>query len=343
MDYVGLDLGTTASQICLLSESGQLFEQRLTTSPACLREAFGARPRARILVEASTESEWVAQVLEGCGHEVIVADPNFSLMYATRSKRVKTDARDARALCEAARVGAYREVRRRSARQRQRQAELAVRDSLVRARTQQINLCRALLRGAGLRVRSGAAESFVRRVCEVEMEEGLRRSLAPSLAAIAAVSEQLAGCDRRLADEARQDEVVRRLMSVPGVGVLTALAFVAAVDEVGRFGHAKQVRAYLGLVPSEHSSGERQQRGRITKAGNSRVRRLLVECGWHILTHHAEASRELRRWAERIARRRGRKVAAVALGRKLAGILFALWRDGSQYVGDRAGAQGAGG
>ena len=178
MDYVGLDLGMTASQVCLLTDSGQLFEQRLKTSPDSLRQAFGSRPRARILLEASTESEWVAQVLEGCGHEVIVADPNFSLMYATRSKRVKTDARDARALCEAARLGAYREVRRRSARQRQRQAELAVRDSLVRARTQQINLCRALLRGAGLRVRSGAAESFVRRVGEVEMEEGLRRSLA---------------------------------------------------------------------------------------------------------------------------------------------------------------------
>jgi transposase len=336
MDYVGLDLGTTASQICLLTDSGQLFEQRLKTSPDTLRAAFGTRPRARILLEASTESEWVAQVLEGLGHEVIVADPNFSLMYATRSKRVKTDARDARALCEAARLGAYRAVRRRSARQRRRQAELAVRDSLVRARTQQINLCRALLRGAGLRVRSGAAESFVRRACEVEMDEGLRQSLAPTLAALAAVSEQIALCDRRLADEARRDEVVRRLMSVPGVGVLTALAFVAALDEVERFGQAKQVRAYLGLVPSEHSSGERRLRGRITKAGNGRVRRLLVECGWHILTHHSEASRELRHWGERIARRRGRRVAAVAVGRKLAGILFALWRDGSEYAAGTA-------
>ena len=343
MDYVGLDLGMTASQVCLLTDSGQLLEQRLTTSADSLREAFGARPRARILVEASTESEWVARVLEALGHEVIVADPNFAPMYATRSKRVKTDARDARALCEAARLGAYREVRRRSERQRERQAALAVRDSLVRARTQQINLCRALLRASGLRVRSGAAASFVRRVGELEIEARLRATLAPSLAALEALNAELVGCERRLSEQARSDEVVRRLLTVPGVGAITALAFVAAVDEVGRFPHAKQVRAYLGLVPSEHSSGERRQRGGITKAGNSRVRRLLVECGWHLLTHRTEAAAGLRRWGERIARRRGSKVAAVALGRKLAGILFALWRDQTRYTADAGGGRGVGG
>lgn len=343
MDYVGLDLGMTASQVCLLTDSGQLLEQRLKTSPDSLRQALGSRPRARILLEASTESEWVARVLEACGHEVIVADPNFAPMYATRSKRVKTDARDARALCEAARLGAYREVRRRSERQRQRQAELAVRDALVRARTQQINLCRALLRGAGLRVRSGAAASFARRVGEVEVEARLRETVAPCLAALETLNAELARCERRLLEEARADEVVRRLMTVPGVGVVTALSFVAALDEVGRFPHARQVRAYLGLVPSEHSSGERRQRGGITKAGNSRVRRLLVECGWHLLTHHAEAGAGLRRWGERIARRRGRKVAAVALGRKLAGILFALWRDGTDYTTDGGTRRGVSG
>lgn len=276
----------------------------------------------------------MARVLEGCGHEVIVADPNFAPMYATRSKRVKTDARDARALCEAARLGAYREVRRRSERQRLRQAELAVRDSLVRARTQQINLCRALLRAAGLRVRSGAAASFVARVGELGLDPRLRETLAPSLAALTTLNAELAGCERRLMEQARSDEVVGRLLTVPGVGVITALSFAAAIDEVSRFPHAKQVRAYLGLVPSEHSSGERRLRGGITKAGNSRVRRLLVECGWHLLTHHSEAGAGLRRWGERVARRRGRKVAAVALGRKLAGILFALWRDGTSYTAD---------
>ncbi|HEX8148376.1 MAG TPA: IS110 family transposase [Pyrinomonadaceae bacterium] len=343
MDYVGLDLGTSASQVCLLTDAGQLWEQRLKTSPDSLRQAFGSRPRSRILLEASTESEWVARVLEALGHEVIVADPNFAPMYATRSKRVKTDARDARALCEAARLGAYREVRRRSERQRLRQAELAVRDSLVRARTQQINLCRALLRASGLRVRSGAAASFVRRVGELEVEARLRETLAPSLAALEVLNAELAGCGRRLMGQAREDPVVRRLLTVPGVGAVTALSFAAAVDEVGRFPHAKQVRAYLGLVPSEHSSGERRQRGGITKAGNGRVRRLLVECGWHLLTHHSEAGAGLRRWGERIARRRGSQVAAVALGRKLAGILFALWRDGSEYRAGGAGGEGTSG
>jgi transposase len=127
------------------------------------------------------------------------------------------------------------------------------------------------------------------------------------------------------------DAVVRRLVTAPGVGPVTAAAFVAALDDAGRFAGAHQVEAYLGLVPAEQSSGERQRRGAITKAGNARVRWLLVEAAWGVLrTRRADAA-GLRRWAEGIAARRGARTAVVALARRLAGILYAMWRDGTAY------------
>ncbi|MGH9888834.1 MAG: IS110 family transposase [bacterium] len=137
-DTIGLDLHKRESQLCILTVDGELVEQRIATSRGRFTEVFGARAPARILLEASTESEWVARHLESLGHTVIVADPGFAPMYATRSSRVKTDKRDARTLCEALRLGAYRAIHRASDAQRHVRAELAVRDALVRTRTRYV-------------------------------------------------------------------------------------------------------------------------------------------------------------------------------------------------------------
>src|SRR5215211_4519382 len=106
MDFIGFDLGKVASQVCIITEDGELIERRIKTDREHISELLGKRPPARVLVESSTESEWVARHLEALGHEVVVADPNFAPMYATRSKKIKTDKRDARTLCEACRLGA---------------------------------------------------------------------------------------------------------------------------------------------------------------------------------------------------------------------------------------------
>jgi transposase len=98
MEHIGIDVHKKDSQICILAEGGELIEQRIRTEPERFATVLGQRPRARILLEASTDSEWVARCLEGLGHEVIVGDPNFAPMYATRTRKVKTDRRDARAL-----------------------------------------------------------------------------------------------------------------------------------------------------------------------------------------------------------------------------------------------------
>src|SRR6266478_4057927 len=164
MEHLGIDVHKVESQICILTESGEVVERRIRTQRERFAAVLGKRPRARILIEASTDSEWVARCLEELGHEVIVADPNFAPMYATRTRKVKTDRRDARALAEASVLGAYRPAHRLSDPQRHVRGRLLVRDALVRTRTRYISLIRALLRQHGYRVPSGSAESFVHRV-----------------------------------------------------------------------------------------------------------------------------------------------------------------------------------
>lgn len=135
MGTIGPDLHERESQLCVLADDGSVTERRIDTTRERLAATLGGRPPARVLLEASTESEWVARHLETLGHAVVVADPTYAPMYATRSRRVKTDTRDARTLAEACRLGAYRRAHRLSDAQRHVRAELAVRDALVRTRS----------------------------------------------------------------------------------------------------------------------------------------------------------------------------------------------------------------
>jgi transposase len=283
------------------------------------------------LVEASTESEWVAQHLEGLGHVVIVADPNYAPMYGTRSRRIKTDRRDVMALADACRHGTYRAVHRRSAAQRVRQWELNARDQLVRTRTRAISGVRAVTRGVGVRV-PGRGTPLVARVAALDVAADVRAVLEPLCGLITHTSTALADMDARLAHHAQGDPVCRRLMTAPGIGAVTALAFVAAIDDPRRFRTASQVAQYLGLVPHEWSSGERQLRGRVIRAAQPRVQRLLVHAGWRILRTADPGAAALRTWGLGIAGRRNRRVAVVALARRLARVLWAMWRDDTEFA-----------
>ena len=335
MDHIGIDVHKRESQIYILAEGGAVVEQRIRTEAERFAAVLGARPRARMLIEASTDSEWVARCLEALGHEVIVADPNFAPMYATRSRKVKTDRRDARALAEACLLGAYRPAHRLSDPQRHVRGRLGVRDALVHTRTRYISLIRALLRQQGYRVPSGSAERFTNRVRGLPLPGRLRSVVAPLLAVMCPLNQQLAYSDATIEHLAVQDPRVPRLRSVPSIGPVTAAAFLAAIDDVGRFHHAHQLEASLGLVPREYSSGETQRRGPITKAGHSHTRWLLIQAAVSILRRHPPQAAALQTWALRIAARRGKHVAVVALARRLAGILYALLRDGSVFAPQR--------
>lgn len=331
MDYVGIDVHKRESQIYIETEDGKVIESRIRTDRERVAAVLGGRPRARILIEAMSESEWVARCLESLGHEVIVADPNFAAMYATRSRRVKTDKRDAVTLADACRLGAYRHSHRTSERQRQVRTELVIREGVVRTRTKFIALAGAMLRREGLRIPSGNADHVLRRLNEVTMDDALRERIRPLARVLESLLAEIKAADQRIAAIVREDPVVQRLTSVPGVGPITATAFVATIDTIDRFAGAHQLESYLGLVPTENSSGEKQRKGHITKAGNSRLRYLLVEAAWSVLLSRKPNTEALRLWAQRIATRRGMKTAIVALARRLVGILYALWRDGTTF------------
>lgn len=332
MEYGAIDLHTKESEIRIVTVTGEVvLHRRVATTRAALGGVFGGRPRLRILLESGTESEWVAQHLEELGHEVVVADPNYALMYGQRSRRIKTDRRDVIALGEANRLGIYRPAHRVSAAQRTVRRQLQVRDQLVRMRTQMINLMRGQLRSEGLRIRSGRAESFVMRYEAVAASAALRAVLEPLVHALRALEPLIAAADAWAHDTARGDAVARRLMTAPGVGPLTALTFQSALDTVTRFGGPGAVTAYLGLVPQEDTSAERQRRGPITKAGPGRIRAVLVQASWAGVWRSGRGSATLHAWVHRLADRRGKRIAIVALARRLARILFAMWRDGRDF------------
>lgn len=332
MTHVGIDLHKLKSQICVIGETGEvLAEERVVTRRDALGRALGRWPESQVLVEACSESEWVARHLESLGHTVVVADPNYTPMYGHRHKGYKTDRRDARALASASAQGLYRRAHRTSEPRRVVRAELVTREALVRTRSRYISVIRARLRAEGWRLRSGDVTTFIVRVHELALEPELLGQIEPLLRVMEQVNQEIAAVDRILKQRAQADPTVKRLESVPQVGPVTALAFVAALDDVRRFRNAHQVESYLGLVPRERSSGEHQVRGRITKTGDKRVRWLLIECAWGIVRSKRASVEPLQRWTEKVRTRRGRMIAAVALARRLAGILYAMWRDELTY------------
>jgi transposase len=333
MEYGAIDLHKRRSQIRIVSETGAvLLERRLDTTRAALAAVFAGRPLARVLVESSTESEWVAQHLEALGQSVVVADPNYAAMYGTRSRKVKTDKRDVAALADACRTGTYRPAHRASAAARALRQTLRVRRQLVRQRTGLINLLRALLRQEGIGLPSGAAEGVLIRLAAVPLPRALAGALAPVQAVLREVTRTLTALDAQLHTRAGADPVAQRLMSAPGVGPVVALTFQAVLDTPARFGgDAARASAFLGLVPQEYSSGESHRKGAITKAGPGEARALLVQAGWVIWRGKQGPGTALRRWAHALAARRGRQVAIVALARRLSRILLALWRDGTVF------------
>ena len=331
MDHIGIDVHRRESQICIITEDGEVIEQRIRTTRDRYQANLGERPAARILIEASTESEWVARLLEQQGHEVIVGDPNFAPMYGTRHRRIKNDRVDARALADACQSGLYKRTHRRSEDQRRRRVLIVVRDKLVKTRTSQITLLKALLRQYGISLPSGSPETTPARVRAMDLEEWFQEQVFPLADGCERLNELIADADRKLAKIGQEDEVVSRLQTVPGVGPVTATAFVATVDEARRFRNAHQLEAYLGLVPGEHSSGDVKRSTSITKTGSTLMRTLLIQAAMGHLRSKRPSAAPMQRWYERIKQRRGAKIARVALARRMAGVLYAMMRDSTPY------------
>jgi transposase len=332
VEYGAIDLHKKESQIRIRTTTGAVMDVRIPTTRDRFTAVFMGRPPMRILVEASTESEWVACHIESLGHEVIVADPNYLPMYGSRDRRVKTDRRDVAALLTACEQGIYRRAHRRSVAQQTMQQRLHARACVTRARTRAIGLARAITRSAGWRIPSGSTETFVRRLRALPLSAPMVATLQPLQHLVEICDDELAIMDQELAALAATEPRAHRLMTMPDIGPVTALAFVAALDDVTRFGRPGQVTSYLGLVPREYSSGDRQYRGRTLRSAQPYVQSLLVQAAARLLRSRHPGTAGLRTWAAGVQRRRGKKVATVALARRVARILFAMWRDETAFT-----------
>jgi len=331
MEHVAIDLGGRESQICVRTADGKIIEERRCQTTR-LGDYLKARPKSRVVMETCAESFAVAAEAQAAGHEVRVVPATLSRALGVGARRLKTDRRDADALSQASCRIDLPSVHIRSAAARDRKTLCGMRDALVRSRTKLVNTVRGWLRMQLFRVKSGGVETFADRVRELTLArpEGMPVYVERQLKVIETLTREIDAATKEIEEDAEQDEVCQRLMTVPGVGPIVAVRFVATLDVPDRFPDAHRVESYLGLVPSEMSSSGRQRRGSITKAGSGAMRWLLVQAGWSLW--RTRPGEPMVQWAHRIAERRGRWVAIVALARKLAGIMFAMWRDGTAYA-----------
>jgi transposase len=333
MEHVAIDLGGRESQICVRAQDGTVLEER-----RCLTRHLGTylerRPESRVVLETCAEAFAVADDALNLGHEVRVVPATLVRSLGVGARRTKTDKRDAQILSEVSCRIDLPSVHIPSPVSRDRKAMCGMREALVSARTQLVNTVRGWLRARAARPRTGAVETFPKRVRALlsQMPAYVERQLQM----IDELSKQISAADKELATMAKQDTTCVRLMTVPGVGPVTALRFVAALDEIGRFPNAHKVEAYLGLTPGEYSSSDRQQRTSITKAGSPALRCTLVQAAWAARRCHM--THPMIAWAIEVEKRRGKRVAIIALARKIVGILYALWRDGTTYQRSRGAA-----
>jgi transposase len=285
------------------------------------------------MLEVGTHSPWLSRLLADLGHEVIVANPRQVRLIAESDR--KRDRADAELLARLGRLDPdlLRPIRHRGPQAQQDLALLRARDTLVRARTNLVNHVRGAVKALGGRLPACAAASFHRKA-EGHLPQALQEALLPLLATIAELTGRIRAYDRQVEEiaEERYPEG-RRLRQVPGVGPLTSLAFLLVIEDSSRFRKSRGVGPYLGLVPRQSQSGEREPQLSITKAGDPLLRRLLVQSAHYILGPFGPDS-ELRRWGLHLAGAgsgRNKKRAVVAVARKLAVLLHRLWVTGEVY------------
>jgi transposase len=328
---VGVDLGDQWSHYCILGLEGEtLAEGQLRTTQQHIAEFFQALHAARVVFEVGTHSPWVQEVLCGCRHEVLVANPR--LMEGSKRRKRKNDRIDANKLARLGRIDpqSLHPMRHRSKEVRQDLVVLRARDALVAARTELINATRGLVKSIGARLPKCSSPSFAQKVEEAVPVE-IREALLPLVRMAAALSDCIQGYDEKIEKLGREKYGHTALLrQVKGVGPITALAYVLTLENPERFVKSRDVGPYLGLVPKQEDSGESQPQLGISKTGDTMVRKLLVGSAQYILGRFGPDT-DLRRYGLRLCERGGKnakKRAAVAGARKLAVLLHCLWVSG---------------
>ena len=342
MRSVGLDLGVRHIAYCEVVD-GKVVDRTTVRSLSELVTRIGPDcPAARVAFEACREGWHVHDTLMGWGHDPRMLDTTRIRQIGVGQHKRKNDPIDAEALAQAIDCGRIHEAHVLSPARRELRAQLSVRRALVETRAHYVTTVRGLARAAGVLLPSCDVENFVPKVEKATWNDATRTLVAPLLTVLRAVEVEIVRLDSILSGFAAKDPVLQLCATVPGVGLIVAATFVSVIDEAKRFKNAHAVGAYLGLVPSEATTGGPNKRrlGSITKQGNSMARAMLVQAAWTILRSR-DLNDPLKCWADSLAKTRGKRIAVVALARKLAGVLWAMWRDGTVYDRVAHGEQAA--
>jgi transposase len=331
---VGVDLASTVFEVAISHKAGRVAKtKRLRRSR--FFSFFATLPPATVVMEACGSAHFWARKLEGVGHQVVLLPPSLVSPYVSRNK---TDRADAKAILEAHRNADIKPVPAKSVFQQTLASLHRIRAGAVQARTASINNIRGLLREFGILVPHGA-KKFVELVrplladADNEIPDALRPFLAAKCDDIEALGAQVKEVEVRLGALTKEIVLVQQLLTIPGIGLLSATALVAFVGDARRFRSGRHLASYLGLTPREFSSGERRRLGRISKKGDTYLRTLLVNGARALLggAKRGKAPDRLRSWSLTIEKTRGHNKAATALANKLARIAWAVWTKDCTY------------
>ncbi|MDQ0321562.1 transposase [Pararhizobium capsulatum DSM 1112] len=331
--YAGLDVSLKETSICILDEAGAVLrELKVPSHPEDLIRILGdpALQFVRIGLEAGPLSQWLFSGMVEAGLPTICIETRHTKAFL-KAQINKTDRNDARGIAQMMRVNLFRPVHVKTLTSQKRRALLTAR-KLVQEKAIAIeNDIRGMLRNFGLKVGVVSAAGFEVRIRElIEDMPDLASIMEPLLTVRKKLRETFITLHRQLLAVVRDDTACQRLMTIPGVGPVVALAYTSTIDVPARFRNSKAVGPALGLTPRLHQSGESDRVGRISRCGDAMMRTLLYEAAQSLLTRVQKWS-WLKAWAMNIAKRRGLQRAVVALARRLSVIMHRMWSDGSEF------------
>ncbi len=338
--FAGLDVSVKETSVCIVDGTGKIVrEVKVASEPEALLPVL-TNPSyhfKRIGLEAGPLSQWLFSALAEAGLPAICVETRH-MRAVLKAQINKTDRNDARGMAQMMRAGLYRPVHVKTLRSQKHRMLLTHRKLLQSKAVSIDNDLRGTLRNFGLKVGMVGALKFEARIRELVADlPDMALLVEPLLIVRRVLRDQLAILHRSLLAIVRDDEVCRRLMSIPGIGPVVALTFRASVDVPARFKNSKAVGAAFGLTPSKYQSGEINRSGAISKCGDEMVRAMLYEAA-HIMLVRSTRWSWLKAWAMKIAKKRGMKKAIVALARRLAVVMHRMWMDGTEFQCTREGA-----
>jgi transposase len=325
--YVGLDVSLDTVFLCIVDENGKILrEEELASTPEAIGMFLlgtGLKIR-KIGLESGNLAHYLKKGLMEMNYEVVVMESRkMSAILAVTIN--KTDKNDGRGIADALRVGHYKECVHRSDESLEIRTLLHGRGTLVNERTHLVSSIRGHLKVYGIKLGKGKDKSFKEQVEEniFQLKASTQKTMQALLNTLEILEKEIKKLDKEVIELGKQDPDVKLLQTIDGVGPITALAFKAEMDNPERFKDSKDAGAYVGLTPTQYSSGETQRQGGISKRGSKRTRCLLVEAATSLLMRSKNWSK-LKGWGMKLMKKKGNKKAIIAVARKLAVIMHRM-------------------